>query len=238
MPLFGTNRAFNSAAEAANFDLRHYGGVFRIGSAESVRLERQAICESGFGNWEDVTSPWDFDYAIDSTDGSILLMTSTQNANFRNGYQYRFVVQNDPMVAGAVTCVLQDVSATVPVEEYPTAPWFTVGNSCSADFDGSGSVDLPDLNLVLGDFGITGGVNLRADTNADGAVDLADLNFVLGNFESLCCSSSLMGGGTGDAIAQSLGYACADGFCDAIAAMTPTEREAAFDALLAEAAEW
>ncbi|MFG0292062.1 MAG: hypothetical protein ACF8MJ_02795 [Phycisphaerales bacterium JB050] len=237
IPLFGTNRTFTTSTEPAIFDLRHYGGVSISGSGVSVRLERQAICDDSSPTWEDVTAEWDFDYAIDSDD-SVLLMTSSQNANFRNGYQYRFVVQNDPLVAGVVNCVLPDVSPSVPVEDYPTAPWFTVGNSCSADFDGSGTVDLADLNAVLADFDTPHETNRYADTNADGLVNLTDLNRVLADFDSLCCSASLLGAGAGDSIAQELGYTCADGFCDAIAEMTPTEREAAFDALLAEAAEW
>ncbi len=46
---------------------------------------------------------------------------------------------------------------------------------CPADVDGSGSIDLADLNLVLGSFGQT---TDQGDTNDDGVVDLADLNTV------------------------------------------------------------
>lgn len=167
-------------------------------------------------------------------------MTSGQNANFRNGYQYRFVVQNDPALSGLVSCVLNDVSATVPVEDYCEFAWFTVGNSCSADFDGNGTVDLQDLNDVLAQFGVPQmpPINVREDTNADGVVDLADLNAVLGSFGSLCCTPAPLGGGTGNAIAQSMGYTCVDGFCSAVSAMTPAERDAAFDDLMEEAAQW
>jgi murein tripeptide amidase MpaA len=54
---------------------------------------------------------------------------------------------------------------------------------CPADTTGDGSVDLADLNLVLGNFGQT---TTDGDTNADGQVDLADLNAVLGAFGTAC----------------------------------------------------
>jgi uncharacterized membrane protein len=54
---------------------------------------------------------------------------------------------------------------------------------CPADVDGSGSVDLADLNLVLGNFGQS---TSDGDTNGDGEVDLADLNAVLGAFGTSC----------------------------------------------------
>ena len=54
---------------------------------------------------------------------------------------------------------------------------------CPADTTGDGSVDLADLNLVLGNFGQT---TADGDTNGDGQVDLADLNTVLGAFGAAC----------------------------------------------------
>lgn len=54
---------------------------------------------------------------------------------------------------------------------------------CPADTTGDGSVDLADLNLVLGNFGQT---TPDGDTNGDGQVDLADLNTVLGAFGAAC----------------------------------------------------
>ncbi|XHC26799.1 MAG: GC-type dockerin domain-anchored protein [Phycisphaerales bacterium] len=54
---------------------------------------------------------------------------------------------------------------------------------CPADVDGSGTVDLADLNLVLGSFGQT---TDSGDTNGDGVVDLADLNAILGAFGQAC----------------------------------------------------
>lgn len=53
----------------------------------------------------------------------------------------------------------------------------------ASDVDGSGVVDLGDLNTVLGNFGQTGATG---DTNGDGEIDLADLNLVLSNFGANC----------------------------------------------------
>jgi hypothetical protein len=53
---------------------------------------------------------------------------------------------------------------------------------CPGDANGDGSVDLADLNAVLGNFGGTG----IGDVDNDGAVNLADLNLVLAAFGSTC----------------------------------------------------
>ena len=60
----------------------------------------------------------------------------------------------------------------------------TVGaGNCPPDVSGDGTVDLADLNIVLGNFGQT---TSDGDTNGDGEVDLADLNAVLGAFGQAC----------------------------------------------------
>lgn len=53
----------------------------------------------------------------------------------------------------------------------------------ASDVDGSGIVDLGDLNIVLGNFGASG---VPGDTSGDGEVDLADLNLILSNFGADC----------------------------------------------------
>lgn len=55
--------------------------------------------------------------------------------------------------------------------------------NCPADVDGSGAVDLGDLNAVLANFGQT---TSTGDTNGDGVVDLTDLNAVLASFGQAC----------------------------------------------------
>jgi hypothetical protein len=56
--------------------------------------------------------------------------------------------------------------------------------ACPGDLDGSGSVDLDDLLLVLGNFGcssVCGG-----DADRDGDADLDDLLVILGSFGASC----------------------------------------------------
>jgi len=57
------------------------------------------------------------------------------------------------------------------------------GDPCPADVNGSGTVDLDDLNIVLVNFGQNTTVG---DTNGDGIVDLNDLNAVLIAFGTSC----------------------------------------------------
>jgi hypothetical protein len=60
-----------------------------------------------------------------------------------------------------------------------------VPTPCYGDIDGNGGVDLADLSLLLGNFGLTGG-GLPGDLNDDGYVDLSDLSTLLVNFGALC----------------------------------------------------
>lgn len=57
--------------------------------------------------------------------------------------------------------------------------------SCAGDTDGDGDVDLADLAILLGEFGMVG-QGLPGDVDGDGDVDLADLASVLGNFGTIC----------------------------------------------------
>jgi hypothetical protein len=57
---------------------------------------------------------------------------------------------------------------------------------CRADADGSGTVDLADLNAVLGAFGQPVPIGGGGDIDASGLVDLSDLNAVLGAFGMTC----------------------------------------------------
>lgn len=57
--------------------------------------------------------------------------------------------------------------------------------NCPADLDGSGAVDLPDLTILLAQFGSTGGT-FTADLDGDGEVNLTDLAIMLGSFGTAC----------------------------------------------------
>jgi hypothetical protein len=63
------------------------------------------------------------------------------------------------------------------------SPCFTDTPPCPADLNGDGSISLPDLNLVLSNFGTSGG---NGDGNGDGQVNLLDLNLVLSQFGQSC----------------------------------------------------
>ena len=54
--------------------------------------------------------------------------------------------------------------------------------ACTADFDGSGGVDVNDLLWVLAAFAN----NAAGDTNGDGATDVADLLNTLSQFGNAC----------------------------------------------------
>ena len=57
--------------------------------------------------------------------------------------------------------------------------------ACRADLDGSGTVDRGDLEILLADFGCTGG-SCPGDIDCDGDTDLADLGILLATFGRDC----------------------------------------------------
>lgn len=57
---------------------------------------------------------------------------------------------------------------------------------CPGDADGSGSIDIKDLSLILSDFGQPVTPGTSGDFDGSGVVDLADLNTVLGLFGADC----------------------------------------------------
>lgn len=65
---------------------------------------------------------------------------------------------------------------------YEVIGGFWAAASCPADLNGNGTIDLGDLNIVLGSFG--GGS--AGDINGDGVTDLADLNLILSGFGNPC----------------------------------------------------
>lgn len=69
---------------------------------------------------------------------------------------------------------------------HPQMGWqIRMVNPCPGDANGDRIVNFADLNIVLGEFGMTG-VGLAGDVNGDGAVNFADLNLVLSNFGLAC----------------------------------------------------
>jgi predicted lipoprotein with Yx(FWY)xxD motif len=94
-----------------------------------------------------------------------------------------------PATSADIEAVLADLQGLYLRGEY------TVGGDSTAidnvrlapppcgDVTGDGNVDLADLNLVLGMFGMD---TSDGDANGDGTVNLADLNLVLGQFGGSC----------------------------------------------------
>ena len=58
--------------------------------------------------------------------------------------------------------------------------------ACTADFDGSGAVDVDDLLWVLAAFGN----NAAGDTDGDGATNVADLLNLLSQFGNACIGTA------------------------------------------------
>lgn len=58
-----------------------------------------------------------------------------------------------------------------------------VPTGCPGDVNDDGLINLGDLNIVLGNFGVPGEIG---DATGDGLVNLADLNTVLANFGGVC----------------------------------------------------
>ena len=58
------------------------------------------------------------------------------------------------------------------------------GTDCPADLDGSGVVDVPDLLLLLSDFGCT--ANCSADLDGDGSTATSDMLVFLTAFADTC----------------------------------------------------
>ncbi|MEO0530139.1 MAG: dockerin type I domain-containing protein [Planctomycetota bacterium] len=58
----------------------------------------------------------------------------------------------------------------------------TQGGSLAADFNGDGTVDLLDLDILGGNFGLTPATMAQGDANGDGTVDLLDLDILGSTF--------------------------------------------------------
>ena len=61
-----------------------------------------------------------------------------------------------------------------------------LGPACPGDFDGSGTVDLADLQILLSNYGQSGIDQNAGDMDADGDVDLSDLQLLLSVYGNAC----------------------------------------------------
>lgn len=63
--------------------------------------------------------------------------------------------------------------------------WGWRAETCTGDVDGDRDVDVSDLGLLLGQYGMSGS-DLDGDLNGDGGVDVSDLGLVLANYGATC----------------------------------------------------
>ncbi len=84
-----------------------------------------------------------------------------------------------------------------PTDESVTYPGWNIDDieiwgvvttpQCPGDLDGDGDVDLTDLSILLGNYGMTSGAEYEdGDLDGDGDVDLADLAQLLGHYGESC----------------------------------------------------
>lgn len=244
VPALNSNLTFTTSAVTPSYDIRHYGPVTFDDQATPlmpIRIEKRSLAGS---TWLDVTSEWAFDYAVSSTNDTIIDMDAQQSANYRNGFEYRFVAETNPAADDVLLSDLGFVSNPT-VGAYPTDAWFTVGSECPWDIDNSCMTDIDDMNVVLSGWDGTGN-NLAADVNGSGTVDIDDLNLILSNWDEACagCSLGLLGGGedegggsAGDLLVGELGYASVEAFCAAFEEMDAEGQSVLLAALVAAAGE-
>lgn len=94
---------------------------------------------------------------------------------------------SDP--SGAWTITISDLAAndSGTLDLVCVTIEFEAPMPCTGDVDGSGAVDIDDLNMILSAFGTSVGVGAPTDlANGDGVVDIDDLNVVLANWAASC----------------------------------------------------
>jgi len=109
-------------------------------------------------------------------DGSLDLLVATD---------YR--LSNTAVTRFRLPSPVSECTTHFPIFKYNTsrtgavlaAPLCRIARSCIGDLNGDGTVDGPDLGIILGYFGST---NVSSDLNSDGQVDSADLGLLLGNW--------------------------------------------------------
>ncbi len=132
-------------------------------------------------------------FPVDNNDSDSFGAFSANNGvaaiNFRNGFDDARIL--NPPASGNVqnggqlnpgTTSRQGVRGVVLVDLGDYDPNFGGGPNCIGDADGSGLVNLDDLNLVLTNFGASVDPGTSGDVDDNGVVNLDDLNIVLTNF--------------------------------------------------------
>ena len=112
--------------------------------------------------------------------GSITLTTDNSGAATFN---HSFTAPPNHITDGWIATATATDTDRGETSEFGPSIAIDVNEPCPSDLDNSGQTDLPDLLLVLGNFGNN---NPAADADGSGQVDLADLLLVLGDFGQVC----------------------------------------------------
>ncbi len=215
MPAGGSNVIVPPSGPNLVVDVEHYGPVTFSGG-NPVIWERRTKCNPG--NWVAVPDGC-FTTASNATARGLLVSPTFV---VPNGYEYRV----RPITSGVnqLESFVQSIQ-NAPITDY--AYTFTTGGNCPEDIDGSGTVDLQDLQLMLFAFGTSSTCPLVGDFNFNNEVDLSDLQGLLFKFGTDCsCTASATGGGGSGAtgtIATACGFDCAASYLTWRGSLTPTE---------------
>ncbi|MFU8827808.1 MAG: dockerin type I domain-containing protein [Phycisphaerales bacterium] len=133
-----------------------------------------------------------FEAGLDATDFREVFFNSDQpsdpnsNPDFsENGAPIRFGFGQgfaffDGLVNTNIKTGIDNFSLQI-VHELPVVP-----PACPADFNGDGFINLPDLNVLLANFGQQVEPGTNGDVTGDGEVNLLDLNRLLAVFGTAC----------------------------------------------------
>ena len=115
-------------------------------------------------------------YAVDVATSQVVAQFGPSDLSFADRFGVDIAIHGGEVVVGDWQADIVDVNAGAAfVFDLPVEP-------CVADLNGSGQVDLADLNIVLAAFGS----GTSGDVNGDGVTDLTDLNLVLAAFGTAC----------------------------------------------------
>jgi hypothetical protein len=117
--------------------------------------------------------------------------TPVENSNaLRWGtlYNFRFDVNRAPQTGNVTLSMFKSVAGRPDsVNASSVVPTPAPPPPCPGDVTGDNAVDLSDLAVLLGHFGMMGGATLQdGDLTGDGNVDLSDLAILLANFGTTC----------------------------------------------------
>ncbi|GMU81345.1 MAG: hypothetical protein AMXMBFR47_12160 [Planctomycetota bacterium] len=163
----------NSSGQTVGTELRPNGGGIRPGNG--------GLCPPGSREWwiQNEDFSWTFVGCLPIMDFAVL-----------GGGTYADVasVTIRPVDAHSPAArSLRTIVTTASNVDSLTIYGVEVRPPCPGDLNGSGTVDLTDLSILLSNFGTSGGATLSdGDVSGDGNIDLTDLAMLLARFGSTC----------------------------------------------------